>query len=149
MPSTTKAHIDREEREEEPNRRVAIEAALHPEVFPLQRFDELLVAVNQREVEAEIDGSTYDAAHQVGHQQTLAPVPQVVEVRAGGRPLVEVAGLKEEEAHEEETPAHHLLPPVQLLLAAESHDVQRHHADDADAAKDVEGMVSLFHCLDL
>ena len=50
-----------------------------------------------------------------------------------------------EETHEEETPSHHFSPPLLILLTTESHDVQRYHTDDANAAKNVEGMISLFH----
>lgn len=138
-------HVNREERKEEPDGGVAVEAALHPDVVPLQRFDKLLVPVHKRKIETEIDRSTNNAAHQVGHQQTLAPVLQIVEVCAARRPLVEVSGLEEEETHEEETPLHDLEPPFLMLHATEGHDVQRDHADDANATKDVEGVVSLFH----
>ena len=138
-------NIDGEEGEEEPDGRVAVEAALHPEVAPLQGLDELVVAFRQGEVEAEIDGGSDDAAHQVGHEQPLAPVAQVVEVGGCRRAFVEVAGLEEEETHEEEAPAHHLDSPLLPVLSAEGHDVERHHPDDADAAEDVEGVVALFH----
>ena len=129
----------------EPDRRVAVEAALHPDVAPFQRFNELMIAVCQRIIEAEIDNGSDDATHQVGNEESLASVLQVVEVCAFRSPFIEVAGLEKEETHEEEAPTHHLYPPVLILLSAEGHDVKRHHSDDANAAKDVEGVISLFH----
>ena len=138
-------HINGEEREEKPDWRVSVESALHPNMAPFQRLDELLVTVNKREIETEIDDGTNDAAHQIRHQKSLAPVLQIVEVCSFRSPLIEVAGLEEEETHEEEAPTHHLEPPILLVLTAESHDMQRYHSDDANAAKDVEGVVSLFH----
>ena len=138
-------HINREEGEKEPDRRVAVEAALHPNVAPLQRLDELVITVRQRIIETEIDDGPNDAAHQIRHKQSFRPVPQIVEVCACGSAFVEVACLEEKEAHKEEAPLHHFKPPILLVLSAEGHDVQRHHSDDADAAKDVKGMVSSFH----
>ena len=130
--------------EEEPGGIVAIERTLRPQVVPCEGLYGLVVAMNQEGLEGHVDEESDTAAGEVGDEQMLALVDEISLAVASHR-LVEIPSLEEEEAHEEIGPLHDFPPPLIVGMATETHDMERHHADNADTAQEIEGMISLFH----
>ena len=104
----------------------------------------VVVALELEGDEGGKDDEAYGAPHGVGDEEALGLVEdEVMAVARDG--LVEVASLEEEEAHEEEGPRHDVCPPLLVFVAAEGYGMEAYHADDADAAQEVECMVALLH----
>lgn len=141
--------IGREEGHEEPARAVSVAVAGHPEVRPLERWHLAFHEdIGEDGYHAEIDDGSDDAPCDVGYKQTFHPIFAISNgITAYG--LVEIAGLEEEETHEEEGPAHEVVPrdASDMLPTKSTHrnSVVAHHANDAKAAKKIEGMVTLSH----
>ena len=137
-------HVGSPERKEEPHRLIAPEGTGFPQMAPLHRFDRVVIAVN---LEGKVDGIDKEADGAPHHVRNQQPFRLVLDVgfRVARDRLVEVARLEEEEAHEEERPSHHLLPPVITFMTAEGDGVETNHADDADATQKVECMVTFLH----
>ena len=133
-----------EEGEEEPHRLVTPKGTCPPQMLPLHRLYGMVEAVNLEGEEDGVNDETYRAPRHIRHEQPLRLVPYVCpSVARDG--LVEISRLEEKEAHEEERPRHDLFPPPVALMAAEGDGVQTYHADDADAAQKVEGVIAFFH----
>ena len=137
-------HIGHEEGEEEPARDIAIELARFPDVAEFHLFREGIIRIEDEPDEEEIDDVADGAPHDVGSQQALRLVFQIF-LGVARYSLVEVTRLEEEERHEEVGPLHDGCPPLRTAKATGIGDVEHHHADDTDAAQQVEGMVTLFH----
>ena len=136
--------VGHEEGDEEPAGHIAEELACGPQVGHVGLFDDGVVGVEDEEDEEEVYDVAYGAPHGVGDEEALGLVED--EVMAIARDsLVEVACLEEEEGHEEVCPRHDGCPPAFVAEAAGVGDVEHDHADDADAAEEVEGVVALFH----
>ena len=139
------SEVGDEEREQEPCGPVAVEAAGLPDVFPGQGLNGLMVSVEQEGQEGKVDGHSNQTGREVGDEDASGAVRDVVHRALAFQTLVEVARLEEEKGHEVETPLHDMRPPFNLSQAAEVHDVQADHANDAKAAQEVEHMISFFH----
>ncbi len=137
-------NIGGEKREQEPVGLVAERPTASPQQVPRQRLDGVVIAFEQEGQKCKIDNVAQQTAGDVGDEQPLRLVRHI-HFRVARQRLVEVARLEEEEGHEEIRPRHHLAPRRLLRLAAELHDVERHHADDTDSAQNVEGMIALLH----
>ena len=132
------------EGKQKPDRLIAPKRTRLPQVTPLHRLYGMMEAVNlERKVDG-IDDETNSPPCQIWHKQPLRLVLYVC-LRVARNGLVEIACLKEKEAHEEERPCHDLLPPSVALMTAERDGVQANHADDADAAQEVESVIAFPH----
>jgi len=137
--------IGDEEGEEKPCGKVPVEAARLPDVLPGQRLYGFVIPFEQERKEGKVDDQPYHARRYIRNKDSPRPVHDIVLCSPAAHALVEVAGLKEEEGHEVEAPLHDMRPPPHFPHAAEAHDVQTYHSDDAEPAQEVKDMVSLFH----
>ena len=137
-------HVCHEEREKEPAGDVAVELARLPQVAPFHLLGKGIVGVEDEADKEEIDEIADGAPHHVGGQQPFRLVFQVF-LRVARHRLVEVTCLEEKEGHEEIRPVHDGCPPVCIAKATGVGDVQQHHTDDADAAQEVESMITSPH----
>jgi len=90
--------------------------------------------------------SSNDAPRKVRNEKTTHSVAKIGK-RLARNTLVEVAGFKEEETHEEERPSHRFLPPRSLSKLRLANCMKRHHSQNAESAKQIEGIVSRLHSL--
>lgn len=97
---------------------------------------------------AKIDKCSDDAPGDIRYQQALHTI-LTISYGIATHGLVEIACLEEKETHEEEGPAHEIVPrdASDMLPTKPTHrnGMVAHHADDAKAAKKIEGMVTLSH----
>ena len=137
-------NVGGEEREQKPNRLISPKRTCFPQMTPLHRFYRMVVAVNLERKENSIDDEAYCSPCNVWNEQSFCLILDVgFSVSRYG--LIEIACLEEKEAHEEERPRHDLSPPVVTLMATKGDSVQAYHSDDADAAEEVESVVTLLH----
>lgn len=141
-------HIGEIEGTQEPHRPIAIELALLPDMVPRKGLHGMMVTLDEKGHQGEVDGIADESGRQIGHQQAKG---LALEIGSSGaaHATVEIARLEKEEAHEIIGPRHHLLPPSVLGMATKGHYVQDQHAHDAHPAEEVKSMVSVlpFHVI--
>ena len=138
--------VGREEGQEEPKRTVAEgETALEPGEC-LYLADCLGDALREETQPEEGHDEADDAPREVWHEETPDTVAQVGK-RLARDAFVEVAGLEEEETHEEERPKHRLPPPRRLSQLRLADSMKRHHPEDAESAEQVEGIAAFLHVM--
>ena len=139
-------NVCRKEGKQEPHRTVAKgETAYEPSEIA-QRGKCFGWSFGKERQPEECDDAADDAPRDVGHKQTPNAVAKVREGLARDA-LVEIAGLEEEETHEEERPSHRFLPPRRLPQLRLTNDMQHHHTQDAKSTEQVKGIVSLLHLI--
>ncbi len=103
-----------------------------------------MITFNEEGKKREVNGSANKSRCHVRYEQSLGLLTTILSGRSQDT-LIKVSCLEKEEGHEVIRPLHHFLPPCIFGMTAEVHDMLANHADDADAAQEVESMVSWFH----
>lgn len=138
-------YIHAEEREQEPNRRIAVEMTLHPNVTPFQLFPILVQLIGEQHQYAIIKDAANDAPRQIGNNQAFELIFQK-KLGWSRNAFIEITCLEEKEADEEEGPRHQLIKPK--CTASEpthTYTMQDYHPKNAQSTKQVKSMIPLFH----
>ena len=141
--------IHTEERKQEPNRRIAIEMALHPNVTPFHLVPIHMQWFRKKAENAKIEYTAYGAPCKIGNNETFELVLQE-ETGRSGNALVEITCLEEEETDEEKCPCHQLIKPHGASPEpAHTYTMQRYHPKNTKTAKQIKSLIPLFHAAKL
>ena len=134
-------NIGREEGKQEPKRTVSKgETALQPR--ELLHFPDCFIKVFREKTQTEkCQDEADDAPGKVRHKEATDAVLKVRKCFASNA-FVEIPGLEEEKAHEEECPKHYLLPPRRLPELRLTDGVKRYHSDNTQSTQQVEGIIA-------
>jgi hypothetical protein len=138
-------HIHTEKREQEPNRRIAVEMTLHPNVTPSKLVPISVQFIREKEKQPKIQHTSDNTPRQIGDNQTFELVLQK-KLGWSRYAFVEITCLEEKEADEEEGPGHQLIKPkCASPEPTHTHTMQDNHPENAQSAKQIKSMIPLFH----